>query len=189
MLRNALQCKAAGKVSALKWNTGWSVRASSLHHATTIKCQKYLGATEAYTLFIQRDALSNTGNNRGTRQKMKEVGVLWKKAQGDKISWNMLAKVMGRKRGHRTWWGSWLWAMVSSCFEPLMLSKNHTQRGVLRCTPWQRPTDTSGLLDDQWGLSWSTRTLPLTPLGPGRSPSYGFRLQLLICYSLLFVLW
>lgn len=71
-LWSAFHHKTAGKFSALKWNTGWAVNASFLHHTTTIKCQKYLGATEVYTLFIQRDALGNTGSSLQDREKVED---------------------------------------------------------------------------------------------------------------------
>lgn len=66
-----------------------------------------------------------------TRQKTKENRILWKKAQGDKISRNVWAQAMGaRSYGHMMWWGSWCWAMAWTCFEPLLLSTNHTE---VRC--------------------------------------------------------
>lgn len=53
---------------------------------------------------------------------MKEVQVLWKKAEGDTISLNVWAKAKVRKWGHTTGLGSCIWAVVWSCFEPLLLS-------------------------------------------------------------------
>lgn len=150
------------------------VNASSLHHST-IKCHKYVGATEAY----RRNALSNTGSFLQARDKVEKErsSSLMKESRRRSNLFRCAGQAKVGKWGTQRGLGSWLWAELWPCLEPLLLSTGMCFRVPHTTVCWHI-----------W-LCCSTGTLSFTPLGSGRNPSYSFGLQLLVCYLLLFLLW